>query len=122
MGPSQSAFRWVSAALSPEIKQPEPEDIHFRRVLKLRMNGAVPLLLCLRCAVHSDTFTVTTDGSKCVSCGSYLTAVTWAEVMIPEITLTLRRLMSYIYMEHPFLMFLDHTQRRSTVGRTPLDE
>ena len=37
-------------------------------------------------------------------------------------TLTLRRLVSYIYMEHPFLMFLDHTQRRSTVGRTPLDE
>ena len=30
--------------------------------------------------------------------------------------------MSYIYMEHPFLMFLDHTQRRRTVGRTPLDE
>ena len=25
-------------------------------------------------------------------------------------------------MEHPFLMFLNHTQRRSTVGRTPLDE
>ena len=25
-------------------------------------------------------------------------------------------------MEHPFLMFLDHTQRRSTVGRTPPDE
>ena len=24
--------------------------------------------------------------------------------------------MSYIYMEHPFLMFLDHTRRRSTVG------
>ena len=41
-----------------------------------------------------------------------------------SICLTLRRLMSYIYiyMEHPFLMFLDHTQRRSTVGRTPLDE
>ena len=32
--------------------------------------------------------------------------------------LTLWRLMSYIYMEYPFLMFLDHTQRRSTVGRT----
>ena len=28
----------------------------------------------------------------------------------------------YIYMEHLFLMFLDHTQRRSTVGRTPLEE
>ena len=25
-------------------------------------------------------------------------------------------------MEHSFLIFLDHTQRRSTVGRTPLDE
>ena len=46
--------------------------------------------------------------------------------------LTLRLLMSYIhiyiyiyiyiYMERPFLMFLDHTQRRRTVGRTPLDE
>ena len=24
-------------------------------------------------------------------------------------------------MEHLFLMFLDHTQRRTTVGRTPLD-
>ena len=30
--------------------------------------------------------------------------------------------MSYIYMEHLFLMFLDHTKRRTTVGRTPLDE
>ena len=36
--------------------------------------------------------------------------------------LTFRLRMSYMYMEHPFLMFLDHTQRRSTVGRTPLDE
>jgi hypothetical protein len=25
-------------------------------------------------------------------------------------------------MEHLFLMFLDHTRRRSTVGRTPLDK
>jgi len=24
-------------------------------------------------------------------------------------------------MEHPFLMFLDHTQRRSTVGRSPAE-
>ena len=36
--------------------------------------------------------------------------------------LTLRLLMSYIYMERIFLMFLDHAQRRSTVGRTPLGE
>ena len=45
-------------------------------------------------------------------------------------SLTLRLVMSYIYiyiyiyiyMERIFLMFLDHTQRRTTVGRTPLDE
>jgi len=43
---------------------------------------------------------------------------------VAQDTLTLRQLMFYIYiyMEHLFLMFLDHTQRRSTVGRTPLDE
>jgi len=28
----------------------------------------------------------------------------------------------YMYIEHLFLMFLDHTQRHTTVGRTPLDE
>jgi len=41
-----------------------------------------------------------------------------------KVRLNLRLLMSYIYiyMEHLFLMFLDHTQRRSTVGRTPLDK
>ena len=37
-------------------------------------------------------------------------------------SLTLRLLMSYVYMERIFLMFLDHTQRRTTVGRTPLDK
>ena len=43
---------------------------------------------------------------------------------IRDKSLTLRLLMSYIYiyMERLFLMFLDHTQRRTTVGRTPLDE
>ena len=35
-------------------------------------------------------------------------------------SLPLRLLMSYIYMEHIFLMFLDHTQRRTTVGMIPL--
>ena len=49
-------------------------------------------------------------------------------IMKIQVSLTLRLLMShiyiyiYIYMERLFLMFLDHTQRRSTVGRTPLDE
>ena len=46
--------------------------------------------------------------------------------IIWSMKLTLRQLMLYIYiyiyMEHLFLMFLDHTQRRTTVGRTPLDE
>ena len=41
---------------------------------------------------------------------------------LQRMSLNPRLLMSYIYMEHLFLMFLDHTQRRSTVGRTPLDE
>ena len=36
--------------------------------------------------------------------------------------LTLRLLMSYIYMKRIFLMFLDHTRWRTTVGMTPLDE
>ena len=45
-----------------------------------------------------------------------------------QCSLTLRLLMSYIYiyiyiyMERIFLKFLDHTQRRTTVGMTPLDE
>ena len=43
------------------------------------------------------------------------------KVLPLEMILTLSRIMSYIYGA-PFLMFLDHTQRRSTVGRTPLDE
>ena len=49
----------------------------------------------------------------------------WSHMAKPHAlytVLTLRWLMSYTYMEHPFLMLLDHTQRRSTVGRTPLDE
>ena len=36
--------------------------------------------------------------------------------------LTLSLLMSCTYMERLFLMLLDHTQRRTTVGRTSLDE
>ena len=46
--------------------------------------------------------------------------VSWIRVK----SLTLRILMSYIYiyMDRIFLMFLDHTQRRTTVGRTPLEE
>ena len=54
-----------------------------------------------------------------------LTFLTFSPFKSAEISaLTLRLLMSYIYiyMEHQFLMFLDHTQRRTTVGRTPLDE
>ena len=54
--------------------------------------------------------------------GKLLTNDRRSDYVVASRALTLRRLMSYIYMEHPFLMFLDHTQRRSTVGRTPLDE
>ena len=50
--------------------------------------------------------------------------ISFLKLQIPLciVKLTLRLLMSYIYMERLFLMFLDHTQRRSTVGKTPLDE
>ena len=45
-----------------------------------------------------------------------------SRIRVKLLTFRLLMLYIYIYMEHPFLMFLDHTQRRSTVGRTPLDE
>ena len=60
------------------------------------------------------------EQSTIAACLSSLVAATGRQRN--EQSLTFRLLMSYIYMEHPFLMFLDHTQRRSTVGRTPLDE
>ena len=62
--------------------------------------------------------------NKCGNTGN-LTAFYQLKIIDLEeiaVCLTLRLLMSYIYMEHLFLMFLDHTQRRTTVGRTPLDE
>ena len=43
-------------------------------------------------------------------------------IRVKSLTLRLLKSYIYIYMEHLFLMFLDYTQRRSTVGRTPLDE
>jgi len=89
VGPSQSLIQWASAVFSPRVKQPEPEAIHLLIVMKLRTSVAVTSLLCMHCTEHSDTVTVTTDDSKCISCGSYLTVVTWAEVMVPQITQTL---------------------------------
>ena len=77
----------------------------------------------MQCLSHSPqlytpSVTPTSNAELCgLRCGSRLIC----SMGFPN-SLTLRRLMSYIYMEHPFLMFLDHTQRRSTVGRTPLDE
>ena len=67
------------------------------------------------------TATQTTDDNiiQRMRIASWITKATDTHL---EYVLTLRLLMSYIYMEHLFLMFLDHTQRRSTVGRTPLDE
>ena len=68
--------------------------------------------------------------SQCLSVGDGMTQCTAEPIISRQTFLTLRVLMSYIYiyiyiyiyMEHLFLMFLDHTQRRSTVGRTPLNE
>ena len=44
-----------------------------------------------------------------------------SRIRVKLLTFRLLMLYIYIYMENLFLMFLDHT-RRSTVGRTPLDE
>ena len=83
------------------------------------------------CCLH----TVDPPDDEQQACSKHLEACYWNK-------LTLRLLMShththtyiYIYMcvcvcvcvcvcmEHPFLMFLDHTQRRTTVGWIPLDE
>jgi len=51
----------------------------------------------------------------------YIINLCWTDI-IPLLTLRLLMPYIYIYMEHPFLMFLDHIQRRSTIDRTPLDE
>ena len=59
---------------------------------------------------------------RCIKYVSKSGMVPLAEIHVRNLILTLRLLMSYIFMEHPFLMFLGHTQRRTTVGRTPLDK
>ena len=47
-----------------------------------------------------------------------------SRIMVKSLTLRLPKsyIYIYIYMERIFLMFLDHIQRCTTVGRTPLDE
>ena len=79
-----------------------------------------------------DRFRFSPEGKRSeAACSRQGVTGSWVQfIYITLSSLTLRRLMSYIYiyiyiyiyMEHPFLMFLDHTQRRSTVGRTPLAE
>ena len=86
--------------------------------------GCVVSYLCLLCI--SVLYFVCKYVSVMNTCDSWI--VKFAVDMMPVNSivrswfLTLRRLMPYIYMEHPFLMFLDHTQRRRTVGSIPLDE
>jgi len=80
--------------------------------------------LCALHAIHLWTDS-RTFYANCFSAAPWrLLSIYCSRIILHLGELTLRRLMSYIYiyMEHPFLMFLDHTQRRSTVGRTPLDE
>jgi hypothetical protein len=45
-----------------------------------------------------------------------------SRIKVKSLTLRLLKSYIYIYMECLFLMFPDHTRRRTTVGRTPLDE
>jgi len=76
-------------------------------------------------------YTISFNTNKFCMCPiqcSYIPGVilTKNSTALPSEVLTFRLLMSYIYiyiyMEHLFLMFRDQTHKRSTVGRTPLDE
>jgi len=81
----------------------------------------IPTILCVRPSWIPFQILMRTRWYSHESRGLWLdTSCYWSTQSL----LTLRLLMAYIYiyMEHLFLMFLDHTQRRSTVGRTPLDE
>jgi len=83
-----------------------------RSALSCAAHSIMGLCNILLCPYHYRCFELTSNDSGPLACGA--------------MSLTLRQLMSYIYiyiyMEHLFLMFLDHTQRHTTVGRTPLDE
>jgi len=46
----------------------------------------------------------------------------WRRIKLWKINFLLWRCNPTRIMAPPFLMFLDHTKRRTTVGRTPLDE
>ena len=96
-------------------------------------------ICCTRCQILLS-FVVKEElyGFRCTNLWGMLKSITTKKCTCPNSSystrenviksLTLRLQMSYvyiyiyIYMEHQFLMFLDHTQRRTTVGRTPLDE
>jgi len=52
----------------------------------------------------------------------YLLALLGAHHFLHVRRIRVKSLTLRLLMEHLFLMFLDHTQRRTTVGRTPLDE
>ena len=93
--------------------------------LTILFNIILPLYL-RQPSYHSfSAFDASSQNNICISLHTYqhrMCLPTKIILLIISCSLTLRRLMSYIYMEHPFVMFLDHTQRRSTVARTPLDE
>lgn len=87
--------------------------------VELYLHSSVCIVPC------TVTLAVTTDGSKCVSCSSYLTVVTWAEVMVHEITLTLWRTkhsLSHIKKKN-LMLFVEllavcsenHTERKTTL-------
>ena len=95
-----------------------PEDLSLGRTREIRKQSFQ--IDFTECILHFDPESVV----------SLLAVRKHKDYVYGTAILTLRLLMSYIYiyiyiyiyMEHLFLMFLDHTQRRSTVGRTPLDE
>ena len=110
---------WRYSSPPPPTPQPRPPSSTHSSILLRSLSLCV---FCL-CSFHFSVILVHSFFSFSVL------ALRLCKFSVPKGALqgddlTLRLLMSYIYicMEHQFLMFLDHTQRRSTVGRTPLDE
>ena len=104
--------QWLYSGLDVQMTDHLP-----RLATEFRVSGAMPLPTHKPSSSTTLPFNLSPNSAECK------TRYNEGSREIPfMLWLTFRRLMSYIYMEHPFLMFLDHTQRRSTVGRTPLDE
>ena len=97
-------IQWISVFPSPRITGTHPCFQHLFQASSVFLS-ALPMCISMPWSLGTRTLQ------------SVVKKIVCSDSINPQATNVI-----YIYMEHPFLMFLDHTQRRSTVGRTPLDE